>query len=250
MNWILCNTNIDNAIVIIPEEAEALIPLLRTAAAPSTHLLTYAAPATKRMLHFDRLDYCTVPPLPTLYRLPSWLSFELGILAGRLYFEYDKYHPILQRLQLEPKSMNTSQSVLGGSSNQLGFLQEWLAARRQGQDISHTPMGYVCQRSPLRVDHPFFLETKAHKSIKEMLRPLGQTSTRTEEEYYDSEEEEWYETKEDHISRQEWEKHHAHEITSDGTGGESGEEDSSGGDKSQESDGGEEDQYYVSDGEE
>ncbi|KAJ5365940.1 hypothetical protein N7517_008826 [Penicillium concentricum] len=38
----------------------------------------------------------------------------------------------------------------------LSFLQEWLNLRRPGQDIFHTPMGYICQGLTLRGDHTFF----------------------------------------------------------------------------------------------
>ncbi|RAL03896.1 uncharacterized protein BO80DRAFT_487696 [Aspergillus ibericus CBS 121593] len=231
VNWILCNNQF--AIVVIPEEAEALIPILRATAAQATYLITYAAPVTKAMLHFDNLDYYTIPALPSRSLLPVWLSFELGIFAGRLYFEYSEYVRIRERVL--PESMS--------------FLQEWLALRRQGQDISHTPMGYVCQRRTLRKDHPFFSESKTQKH---MLRPLGQTSTSAEEEeYYDSEEE-WYEA-EEHISRQEWEKQHGQvdynsaESDSDSDASEDREEsdEETRDEESQESGGN--DEYYVSD---
>lgn len=37
--------------------------------------------------------------------------------------------------------------------NVTGFLEEWLAATRMGQDFGQTSMGYVSQRRPLRSDH-------------------------------------------------------------------------------------------------
>ena len=36
------------------------------------------------------------------------------------------------------------------------FLQDWLAIRRRGQDIVHTPMGFLAQSKPLQANHPFF----------------------------------------------------------------------------------------------
>lgn len=164
VNWILWNRLTETAVVIIPEEAELLIPLLRTAKPPRTHLLTYATPVTRRMLHFNRLDYHATPSLPLAWRPPSWLSFELGILAGRLYFDYPEYDLILQNLQCDASSHISENG--GGGYNQvtsttkktIAFLGEWLSIRRQGQDITHTPMGYVCQGWPLRSDHPFFIQ--------------------------------------------------------------------------------------------
>jgi hypothetical protein len=160
------------ALVVIPEEAEKLIPILRAITTPLVHLILYAAPVTKRMLHFNRLDYYALPSLPAEWKPPSWLPFELGILAGRLYFGYSEYSLLLDRLHVkleenEPgdeiaeydgnngkKQLTTAQTPQ--SKNNLMFLQEWLSLRRQGQDISHTPMGYVCQSWKLRSDHPFF----------------------------------------------------------------------------------------------
>ncbi|RAK87649.1 hypothetical protein BO79DRAFT_246177 [Aspergillus costaricaensis CBS 115574] len=187
VNWLLYNTKNETAIVIIPEEAEALIPILRTCAAPSTHLITYAAPVTRRMLHFEKLDYYTTPPLSSSHTLPAWLSFELGILAGRLYFGYTEYEVITEHLQLGLEWLDASNPASRGLANQMSFVQEWLALRRQGQDISHTPMGYICQRRPLRVDHPFFANAITKKG-DHLLPSSGYMTGTKEEEYYDSDE--------------------------------------------------------------
>jgi len=32
------------------------------------------------------------------------------------------------------------------------FMQEWLAVCRKGQDVSHTPMGYLCRGRKLEMD--------------------------------------------------------------------------------------------------
>ncbi|KAJ0427087.1 hypothetical protein BJY00DRAFT_320561 [Aspergillus carlsbadensis] len=142
-----------------PEEAEALIPVMREHPSPDTHLIMYAAPWTKAMLHFNNLDYYALPSLPDGWRPPSWLPFEIGILGGRLYFEFSEYEGILAPI------------------------------RRQGQDISDTPMGYVCQDWQLRSDHPFF--TTRPVSTPEENGP-GLESLRfeveedREEEYYTS----------------------------------------------------------------
>ena len=151
MSWVLWSPIADNAIIIIPEEAEALIPVLRNISPPKTFLLTYAAPVTKRMLHFNDLKYYSVPTLPEHVEPPSWLILELGIFSGRLYFDYAEYENILNHLQLEDGGEDRERSV-----QFLSFLQEWLAAVRKGQDFGHTPMGFICEGRPLRADHPFF----------------------------------------------------------------------------------------------
>lgn len=59
-----------------------LIPLLRETDIPLVHLLVYAAPVTRKMQHFDLLDFYATPRFPEDWEQPSWLPFELGILGG------------------------------------------------------------------------------------------------------------------------------------------------------------------------
>jgi hypothetical protein len=162
--------------VIIPEEAEAVIPLLRRAKKSQVHMIMYAAPVTRKMLHFDTLTYYALPGLPSGWKCPSWLSFELGVLAGRLYFNYSDYDILLEYLNVvekgESDSQGSSSDAQANAKNILAFLTEWLATRRQGQDITHTPMGYVCQGRKLRSDHPFFM----HRSTGQIEIPQGFTS--------------------------------------------------------------------------
>jgi hypothetical protein len=35
-------------------------------------------------------------------------------------------------------------------------VHDWLAVRRKGQDLEHTPMGFITTGKPLTADHPFF----------------------------------------------------------------------------------------------
>ncbi|KAL4806252.1 hypothetical protein BDV18DRAFT_160319 [Aspergillus unguis] len=189
VQWLLYNTVTETALVIIPEEAEELIPIMRAWLPPNTHLILYAAPWTKSMLHFNNLDYYSLPDLPDGWAPPGWLPFELGILAGRLYFSFSEYEGILSRLHLLPQDSTeeTEFSTLSAAAkNRLNFLQEWLAIRRQGQAITDTPMGYVCQGWPLHSDHPFF-NTKKVKVDAD--NTLGLESLRIgdpeqEDEYY------------------------------------------------------------------
>lgn len=88
------------AILIVPEEAEVLIPILSSAQHPLVHLLCYAAPVTRRMLHFNNLAFYAIPTLPVDWKAPNWLKIQLGIFAGRLYFDYDEYTDILKFLGL------------------------------------------------------------------------------------------------------------------------------------------------------
>jgi len=96
-HWILWNRKSEKAMIVSPEEANELLPLLRNHSQPrnsqggATHLIVYSAPVTRRMLHFNNLDYHSTPPLPPTFKAPVWLKIELGIFSGRLYFSWDEY---------------------------------------------------------------------------------------------------------------------------------------------------------------
>ncbi|KAI9782401.1 MAG: hypothetical protein M1816_001899 [Peltula sp. TS41687] len=177
VNWLLWSMVTDTAVIIIPEEAEIIIPLMRQIKQPLTHLLTYAAPVTRKMLqHINNLKFYAIPALPTEWKAPMWLKIELGIFAGRLYFEYDEYSDLRKYLGLADATAHTGEITVGAmvsaepsatdtaaarstqifTTKSLMFLQEWLAIRRKGQDFTHTPMGYVCQGKPFTAEHPFF----------------------------------------------------------------------------------------------
>ncbi|KAH8656605.1 hypothetical protein BGZ60DRAFT_384977 [Tricladium varicosporioides] len=160
VEWILWSPSNKTALIVISEEAELLIPMIRVARNQMVHLITYAAPVTKNMLHFNRLSYYVLPRLPNGYVAPDWLSIELGIFAGRLYTNFSECSPVANYLQLTNKtSINPMQSCteqVGISKNPVDFLLEWLMVCRKGQDIMHTPMGYICQGRPLHESHPFF----------------------------------------------------------------------------------------------
>ena len=152
------------------------------------------------MLHFNDLKYYTIPELPLGWKAPTWLMIELGIFAGRLYFQYEEYGDLLRYLgfeeaaakvlkieaygiipqngkfsvnEEEPANDDGANGKTEGDQNSakasetlsftkkpLTFLQEWLAVRRKGQDFVHTPLGHVCQGKLLYADHPFFLKVE------------------------------------------------------------------------------------------
>lgn len=66
--WVLWSSASQNALLVSPEEANELIPLLRgrkaCGADVNVYLISYSAPVTRRMLHFNKLDYYATPPLP------------------------------------------------------------------------------------------------------------------------------------------------------------------------------------------
>ncbi|TQV93180.1 P-loop containing nucleoside triphosphate hydrolase [Cordyceps javanica] len=161
INWILWSPSAETGLVIIPEEADAVIPRLRNMAKPRVWLLGYTPPVTKSMQHFNCLSYLTVPQWPRTCQIPVWLGIEVGILSGRLYFDIAEYEPLLAWLGLVPPSPGRTARGGGGGGGiriqqPLQFLQEWLSFRRQTQDILYTPAGFVCQRQVLHEGHFFF----------------------------------------------------------------------------------------------
>ncbi|KAF5027164.1 hypothetical protein F66182_737 [Fusarium sp. NRRL 66182] len=202
INWVLWSPATEIAVLINPEEAEALIPIMRDPDAQvPTHLLIYAAPITRKMLQFNDLTFHSIPPLPSGWKAPSWLQVELGLYGGRLYFEWDEYDDIcallgIQEGLVEAEQANLEVSLDGAADeepvqdglltelhkksqaerklaqNPLTFLQEWLAIRRRGQDFAHSPMGFVSQGKRLQGDHIFFKQAE-HVAVDDTLAALA-----------------------------------------------------------------------------
>ncbi|KAM0429919.1 hypothetical protein ACHAQK_010892 [Fusarium lateritium] len=189
VNWILWSPVAEIAIVIMPEEAEALIPIMRDPnSILPTHLLVYSAPITRKMLQFNDLTFHNIPPLPSDWKAPCWLQNELGIYAGRLYFEWSEYEDMCALMGIQEGAVGDDEMVMGEikdgpmddepiakvkpeshkqlqdesklAQNPLTFLQEWLAVRRRGQDFAHSPMGFVSQGKRLQGDHIFFKQAE------------------------------------------------------------------------------------------
>ncbi|PQE25690.1 p-loop containing nucleoside triphosphate hydrolase protein [Rutstroemia sp. NJR-2017a BBW] len=197
VNWILWSMVTESALVVTPEEAESLIPIVRTSKKPVCHLLTYAAPVTRKMLHFANLQFYALPALPALpqWTPPLWFTVELGLFAGRLYFDFNEYEYLCKFLGFEPGAVidellleeeesydfvedatgdvnneteepRKSSNRTGLTSKPLSFLHEWLTVRRKGQDFAYTPMGFVCQGKPLTASHSFFSQPDAVRKPK------------------------------------------------------------------------------------
>ncbi|KAF3228501.1 hypothetical protein TWF106_007534 [Orbilia oligospora] len=159
VNWILISTATNIAIIVTPEEAEYLMPHVSNRSRESpVHLLTYAAPITRKMVQFDTLKFLSIPPLPEGWKPPAKLSVELGIIAGRLYFAFEHSPDLKDYLDLTNESLEESimAEAVVFTRKPLSFLQEWLTLKRKGQDFLHTPMGYLCQSKALLKSHPFF----------------------------------------------------------------------------------------------
>jgi hypothetical protein len=114
--WVVWSRSTNVGLLVSPEEANSLIPILREYEHQTlVHLIVYAAPVTRRMLHFNNLDYYAIPPLPDDFHIPTWFKVELGIFAGRLYFAWDEYQELLAYLGIQV--MNGSDSMNGAKRN-------------------------------------------------------------------------------------------------------------------------------------
>ncbi|KAK1971591.1 hypothetical protein LY78DRAFT_688890 [Colletotrichum sublineola] len=197
VSWMLWSQVTEVALVVVPEEAEALLPVMRDANfTGATNLIVYSAPVTRKMLHFSDLQYYSIPTLPSEWRAPAWLKIELGLYAGRLYFEWSEYDrvcdflgidqslPLLEFLEEEgsesdsadaQRSSGAGSAAAGLTSRPLSFVQEWLASRRRGQDFLSTPMGFIAQGKTLQENHPFFRQAMTVKRDI-LLAPIHKSS--------------------------------------------------------------------------
>lgn len=171
-HWLLWSAVREVGLLVSPEEADLLIPILHASTfAPSCHLIVYAAPITRRMLQFNSLNYYAIPALPSDFIAPKWLKVEMGIFTGRLYFEWNEHDEILSYLGIQvAKGLDDIQLPSAErrepfATKPLSFLHEWLAIRRKGQDFEHTPMGFITAGKPLFADHSFFAINSVQEQV-------------------------------------------------------------------------------------
>ncbi|KAF5593544.1 uncharacterized protein FSUBG_9779 [Fusarium subglutinans] len=180
VEWVLWRPDIQTALVVIPEEAELLLPILRRIRTPTTYLLTYTSPFTRSLLEVGTLAYYPVPTPKKELVIPSWLSIEIGIMAGRLYLSYDQYTQLRNCLMVDERaepSVNMDDAhrsrkhilpnfgILSPQSLSR-FLNEWISYRSQSSDITHTPMGYLIGNRDLSDNHPFFTSQLKSRAIE------------------------------------------------------------------------------------
>ncbi|KAH8687808.1 hypothetical protein BGZ60DRAFT_363637 [Tricladium varicosporioides] len=223
VNWIMWSPINEIAMILVPEEVEQLLPRVpRNVSSAATYILTYAAPTTRKMLHFNNLKYWSTPPLPADWQPPLWLKVELGVFAGRTYFEYDEYSYLCAFLGLKEKlgaleeyenavAINEDATEDSGAAEKKGeecqddtqtkpvvfvrkpltFLHEWLAIKRKNLDFQNTPVGYLCMGKSLTMDHSFFAKPEP-SAPKDTAQVRGTSSWKkskdedeVEEDFYD-----------------------------------------------------------------
>jgi len=196
VQWVLFSTSTQTALVIIPEEANLAIPILHRVGTPLTHLIVYAAPVTRRMIQFNRLNYYTIPSLPRGWKAPIWLQVHIGVFAGRLYFEWEEHSELMKLVGGASSESETSGQCF--AKKPLTFLHDWLAVRRKGQDFEHTPMGFITTGKPLTAEHSFFrssIEEGAKVAVENKSIELSNGATYdddgndsgSEDDYHDAE---------------------------------------------------------------
>lgn len=186
VEYVLWSIETQTALVIVPEEAELIIPILRMMESPPVHLISYAAPMTRNMFHFCCLDYYALPCLPQHHAFPEWLSIELGILGGRLYFTFAEYEPLRKHLDALAAPWSQMQEALP-TRKFIAFLLDWLSVRRKSQDITLTPMGYLCTGKAMHETHPFFRAAAREEDIVTAIAESNSTSPTNECNSSDSE---------------------------------------------------------------
>ncbi|KAI1207799.1 uncharacterized protein F4807DRAFT_469017 [Annulohypoxylon truncatum] len=219
VQWILHTESPEAAIIVTPEEAEHLIRIIqetkKEGKVSPTRLLIYAAPVTRRMMHFNKLNFYALPPVSKNWQPPEWLTTELGFFAGRLYFDWSEYNSICKMLgidlstpgmeEIDSSEVDTtdqtasaetsndpdrsqkiasnprmgtqsSHKFKGLTSKPYTFTQEYLAVRRRGQDFTHTPMGFLCNGKPLNENSAFFRRADTTRRRKALM-PVGTSQT-------------------------------------------------------------------------
>jgi hypothetical protein len=143
------------------------------------------------MLQFGGLRYYSVPALQSEYVVPQSLTIELGIFAGRLYLQFEECAPLVK--YIDSVSINGRSNTT--ATETIAFILEWLSLRRRGQDIMHTPLGYVCQGRPLGIEHAFFMTNRAgDNSVAESYHTSEGVNAAQEDE--DDDDEKWYDVQE------------------------------------------------------
>ncbi|GAP90198.2 hypothetical protein SAMD00023353_4200400 [Rosellinia necatrix] len=125
VEWIIWSPTTEIVPVVIPEDAEYFMEFLRNwQRAPRTHPIAYAAPVTKTMVHFNRLEFYSYPDLPTGQTIPECIRIELGTLAGRLYVDQDEWKAVAEYVR---GAVNDPDKI---AAEPAAFLLKWLSIRR------------------------------------------------------------------------------------------------------------------------
>jgi hypothetical protein len=99
---------------------------------------------------------------------------------------FEECAPLVEYME----NVNNGKQSDAFASKAISFLLEWLSLRRKGQDIMHTPIGYICQGRPLDSGHAFFVTHGVNKKGVVKSYRMDATVGGSDEEERD-EEDEW-----------------------------------------------------------
>lgn len=159
VSWLLWSDSSSQCLAISPYEAERLLPLLK--GQKRVYMIQYAAPVSRQTLHFDRMQFRSIPTLPRAWQPPTWLVRAVGLFAGRTFFSWKEANAMCAFLDLpkasDAEDADTAASVKPLMKKPLRVVHKWTMLRH-GADFSYSPMGYLCSERVLKKDHAFFKE--------------------------------------------------------------------------------------------
>jgi hypothetical protein len=107
---------------------------------------------------------------------------ELGIVAGRLYTDYEEWKLVDNYM----RGFQASNSVSSA------FLLEWLVVRCRAHDILHTPMGYIYLGRTVTENHSFFVRnTPAVTPLLAAVRVDDVVEEMENEDWEETDDEDW-----------------------------------------------------------
>lgn len=165
VQWILSSQprNWTHVVIISPHEAQELLPAIQKSAMTTLHL--YAPRPSQEIRPLDKLDFYTIPALPSEQTspFPLRLRAQLNLFAGQLYFDsMPEYIELCNLLRLSPHEatdgtfisadgfiLSSTSTAVGAvilastfEKSPVGFLKNFLGkTRRDGQSIEKTHLG-------------------------------------------------------------------------------------------------------------
>jgi hypothetical protein len=151
-------------IVISPDEANELLPIIRKSAVVQLHI--YSPRVTASMRSFSDLTFYTIPEPPKKWKANAHIRTELDLFAGQLYFdsevEYRRMcvllalhmaYPGAKRIEVdgfvrrEYRTDSTRRSPLTVSA--VATFKRLTALRRKGMGFGGTDLGRLLDARPL-----------------------------------------------------------------------------------------------------
>jgi hypothetical protein len=168
VNWILSNGSSGKkkvVIVISPDEANELLPIIRKSGVVRLHI--YSPRVTASMRSFSDLTFYTIPEPPERkWKANAHIRTELDLFAGQLYFdskvEYQRMcallalhmaHPGAQRIEVDGfvrrayRTDSMRRSPLTVSA--VATFKKLIALRRKGMGFGGTDLGRLLDARPL-----------------------------------------------------------------------------------------------------